>query len=65
MTKKEEWGIWISGATEGWLNDGGFWDDNQDWIDLPAVYPTRKSAMEDVKWLNKDSKATYEPKKFS
>ena len=64
MTNKEEWGIWVSGTSEGWLTDGGYWDDNQDWVALPAVYPTKKATVEDVTWFNKDSKATYEARRF-
>ena len=61
---KQEWGIWVSGASEGWLTEGGYWDDNVDWVDLPAIYTTRQSTTADVQWLNKDSKATYKARRF-
>lgn len=57
MTKKKQWGIRVNG--EDWMSDGGYWDDNEDWVDLPAVYETKGEATADAKWFSKDSKHNY------
>ena len=65
MMTDNRWGIWVEGATEGWLTDGGYWDDNTDWVELPAAYPTLKEADAEARWFSKGSKHKYTPRKFT
>ena len=61
----DQWGIWIENLDDGkWMVDGYEEIAEDQWEELPAIYPSKRSAQKDAKLFNKDSRYKYIVKPF-